>query len=669
MDRGRAAREHGRVVHHPGARSMATKKTVPKKTPAKPAKKAKPIWQRAARPDKIDFRDRRFMPNVAVAPAASLYPAEGLPVKNQGQTNACTGFSLALVVEHLRLRARQPRPEQHEAISPFMLYSMARRYDEFPGSARDEGSSLRGALKGWFKHGACRNELFPEFEMPPPAKAIEDDWWFDAVMRPLGAYYRIDTKQIADMHAALNEVGVLYVSCGCHSGWDLGIEQPTLTSRPATIAEVWQIPVQPGEAAHAGHAFTLVGYDERGFLVQNSWGPEWGSYGYAILGYEDWLANAMDCWVAQLGVVTSEHRELSQRATLKMVGNHVSLAASRVLRNREISPYIVNLGNDGHLSVSGEFRTSPDDVQALAGVMLDRARELWGLQDGPVDVCIYAHGGLVNEAHAAEVAARWVPKLYENRILPVFLMWETGFVEALHQMIMDAIQGEPRTEGASGRVERWWNQRLERALARPGTQLWDQMKENADSISRYREFDEHGHPVADEAQAGAVLLYRHFKHKVKNKNVRLHVVGHSAGAIVAAIMMSRMAADGMKLASASFLAPALRLDDFDQLVAPLLQSGQLARYQQFSLTDRAEEDDPTCAPYRRSLLCLVSESFEGGRSTPILGLERHARERLATLPNTTAHWAPGRTSSASTHGGFDDDALTLRQVVKFIQAG
>jgi hypothetical protein len=236
-------------------------------------------------------------------------------------------------------------------------------------------------------------------------------------------------------------------------------------------------------------------------------------------------------------------------------------------------------------------------------------------------------------------------------------------------MIEDAIRGEPRTAGASGRIERWWNQRLERALARPGTLFWDEMKENADCISRYREFDEHGQPVADEAQAGAVLLYRHFKHKVKNKNVRLHVVGHSAGAIVAAVMMSRMVADGMKLESASFLAPALRLDAFESLVVPLLEAGQLGRYQQFSLTDRAEEDDPSCGPYRRSLLCLVSEAFEGGLATPILGLERFSRERLAAWPNTTAHWAPGRTSTASTHGGFDDDVPTMRQVVKFIQGG
>lgn len=629
---------------------MATR---PKKKLA--AKKEAPVWRRAARPDKIDFRDRRFMPNVALQPAARLYPEAQLPVKHQGDTNACTGFALSVVVEHLRRRAGQ-----QEAVSPWMLYSMARRYDEFAGWKADDGSSLRGALKGWFKHGVCRQALFADPEMPAPPPRLEDDWWFDAVRRPLGAYYRIDCEQIADMHAALNEVGALYVSCGCHAGWDEGIHQPTLDGPPAGIEQVWKIPVKPGSAAHAGHAFAIVGYDERGFLVQNSWGTDWGSYGYAILGYDDWLANAMDCWVAQLGVVTNEHEELARRATLKMTGGKVALAASKVLRNREISPFIVNLGNNGQLSVSGEFRTSPDDVQALAGVHLERAREQWGLQQGTVDVCVYAHGGLVGETAAAEVAARWVPRLYEQHIFPVFLMWETGFTDTLRHLFDDVI-GEGSAKRAGGGLERWWNERLERALARPGSLFWNEMKENADRISRFLP------DAPDDGQAGAVQLYRVFKHQVKNKNVRMHFVGHSAGAIVGAYLIQRMVADGLKLSSLTLMAPALRLDEFDKRLAPLLKKGDIGRYQHFALTDRAEEDDPTCGPYRRSLLCLVSEAFEGGRGVPILGLERHAKARLAELPNTTVHWAPGRISAASTHGGFDDDDATLKQILKFIK--
>ena len=639
----------GRIGKRAGA--AATKSAKPDRRPA---------WRRVARPDALDSRDRPYSPNVAACPSLTLFPKAGLPVKNQGATNACTGFGLSLVVEHL---LRSAGRETTASISPYMLYSMARRYDEFPGSVEDEGSSLRGALKGWFKHGACGFELFDNLEMPPAKKKIEEDWWYDAVRRPLGAYYRIDSKKITDMHSALHEVGVLYASCGCHAGWDEGMSGKPMAKRPTSLKDIWTIPIKGGHAAHPGHAFAIVGYNERGFLIQNSWGPEWGSHGYAVLSYDDWLTNAMDCWVAQLGVVTTDHTEIAKSLTLRTDrAGKVSLAIGEVLRNREISPFVIDMGNNGALSNSGDFRTTPDDVRAIADVQLVAARKKWGLEDKPVDVCIYAHGGLVGEDAAARIAASWIPLLYERRIFPIFLMWETGFLSTVLDRLEDAVLGVPRTTGAGGALERWWNQRLERLLARPGTMLWGEMKQNADCISRYRD------GVPDDAQAGAVLLYRHFKHKVDNKQVRMHLVGHSAGSIVASFMIDRLVRDeGLKLESVSFMAPAVRVDTFDRLVRPHIDSGAIKRFQQFELSDRAEEDDSTCGPYRRSLLYLVSEAFEGGATTPILGMQKffdpYAKKRL---PNATVHVAPGPTSASSTHGGFDDDALTQAQVLRFI---
>jgi hypothetical protein len=64
-------------------------------------------------------------------------------VLDQGQTNACTGSALASVVYQLQ-RSAKPNPAECR-VSPFMLYSMARRYDEFPGNPDAEtGSSARG---------------------------------------------------------------------------------------------------------------------------------------------------------------------------------------------------------------------------------------------------------------------------------------------------------------------------------------------------------------------------------------------------------------------------------------------------------------------------------------------------------------------------------------------
>jgi len=622
--------------------------------------RASTTWKRAARPDAIDIRDRWFMPNVGVAPKPTMFPEFPLPVKNQQQTNACTGFALSLVVEHVLRKARR---EGEPQISPYMLYSMARRYDEFPGATGDEGSSLRGALKGWFKHGACRFDLFPEIDMPPAADHIENDWWYDAVRRPLGAYYRVKPAQITDMHAALNEVGILYVSCGCHSGWDEGLDVKPMKKRPTSFDDIWTIPVQPGEAAHGGHAFAIVGYNARGFVIQNSWGTEWGSHGYGLLTYDDWVKNAMDCWVAQMGVVTQDHKDLARSSTLRRDARtgRVSLAQSEVLRNREISPFVLNMGNNGMLSSSGQFRTTPDDVRAIAGLQLDRARQEWKLETGTIDVCIFAHGGLVGETTAADIAGQWIPTLYDKKIFPIFLMWETDFISTLSNMIADAVKGMPPRAGGFGEaLERWWNERLERTLARPGTAMWGQMKSNAELISQYRP------DAKPEDQAGAVLLFQSFLQQAKNKKVRLHFIGHSAGAIVGSWMIPRLAEVGMPFESVSFLAPAVRLDTFKAQMLPLLKSGAVARYQQFSLTDRAEEDDPTCGPYRRSLLYLLRQSFEGGSTTPILGMERDVRPAAAKWPRTTLHFAPGPTSAASTHGGFDNDALTAQQVLKFI---
>ena len=638
---------------------------------------------RNVRPDSIDFRDLPFRPNIAVAPKPALFPDVHLPVKNQGETSACTGFSLSLVVECLLQRAGREK----SVVSPYMLYSMARRYDEFPGS-KDEGSSLRGGLKGWHKHGACVDALWQTgVHMPPAPKKPEDDWWLDAVRRPLGAYYRIGPREVSDMHAALNEVGIIYASAVCHAGWDAGYKERQPKARPRSFkTPIFTIPTVPAAPEDGGHAFAIVGYNENGFLIQNSWSEEWGTRGYAILAYADWLANAMDCWVAQLGVVTSEHLAIARSATLRTDrrGTTVSLAGTTILRDREIAPFVINMGNNGRLSNAGLFRTSEDDVRAIVDVHLAAARRRWGLQGQPVDVCIYAHGGLVGEKDAADIAAKWIPMLYSERIFPVFLMWETDFLSTLTNRIEDAIKGIPRAAGAPGvregfwsRAERWWNERLERLLAEPGAQMWGEMKQNAAAISAA-------------ADTGAGILYQHFVRSAAQKEpLRLHLVGHSAGSIVHSHVIDYVCAQGMKIDSVSFLAPAVRVDTFDRLVAPRLADRSIRRYQQFHLTDKAEEDDPTCGPYKRSLLYLVSQSFEqpddgddGGQASksgsqtaarerwqpvPVLGMQKFFDEYAARLKNATGHASPGTISTSTTHGGFDDDEPTQRRVIEFIQ--
>ncbi|UWX04596.1 C1 family peptidase [Pseudoxanthomonas sp. NC8] len=262
-----------------------------------------------------------------------------------------------MVIEYLLVRASR----HVEPISPHMLYSMARRYDEWAenddgGPEADSGSSLRGALKGWLRHGASSARLWPKIDMPRPKVAASEDWWTDAIKRPLGAYYRIDPRSLRDMHVAIDQVGAIYASAFTHAGWEELLADEAVP-RPESPAELPVIKRKTGNP-DGGHAFAIVGYTRDGFIVHNSWGGVWGKGGLTVLRYSDWLENAMDCWVAQLGVVTAEHEAIADATSLRTDASGKGVVSSNpILTAHELSPFIINMENNGRLSQRGQFRT------------------------------------------------------------------------------------------------------------------------------------------------------------------------------------------------------------------------------------------------------------------------------------------------------------------------
>lgn len=605
-------------------------------------------------PDRLDLRDRPYMPAVATPPDVEMAPPLKLPVLQQGATNACTGFALVSVVNFLLRKHRDP---QSPPMSPFMLYSMARRYDEFPGSSDDDsGSSLRGAMKGWYKHGVCRFDLWQKPSMPRAAATPAQDWWLDAARRPLGAYYRVDSRSVTDMHVALHDVGILYASIVCHAGW--------LKRAGARKGKgYWTIPPEKAAPDDGGHAFVIIGYTAEGLIIQNSWGPGWGTGGLAVLTYEDWTENAMDCWVAQLGVATDQHLEIAKSPSLRMERGRVKLASDGNLRDREISPFLIDMENNGRLSTSGTFRTQKEDVEALVNFHIGEARKKWGLKaTDPTDVAIYAHGGLTGEETAADTAARWIPALYEQQIFPIFLMWETDLWSTLKNRLEDLVTGLPKpTGGMIDQLKRFRNQRLERLLAPPGTAIWGEMKQNADGISKFKD-------------SGGLVLYESGMKSpwFTETPYRLHLIGHSAGAILHCHVVARLAELKWKFESVNFMAPAATVDLFKETLLPRIKDKTVKQFRSFHLNDAAEQQDPTCKPvlgYGRSLLYLVSESFEGGVRTPLLGMEKYFDAEVAPLklPNVKTWVAPGPATASTTHGGFDDDKRTMESIINLIK--
>jgi hypothetical protein len=206
-------------------------------------------------------------------------------VLDQGTEGACTGFALAAVINLLNTeRSRK------FAASARMLYEMAQFHDEWPGEDY-EGSSCRGAIRGWKNMGVCGDKAWQYVVGKAGGLTIKRA--LEARQNPLGAYYRL-RPNIVDYHAALNEVNAIYVSARVHAGW----------FNPKAKKSADLATIRPDDEPAGGHAFAIVGYDDHGFIVKNSWSDNWGSAGYAVWLYEDWQANVSDGWVFRLDIPT-----------------------------------------------------------------------------------------------------------------------------------------------------------------------------------------------------------------------------------------------------------------------------------------------------------------------------------------------------------------------------
>ena len=587
-----------------------------------------------ARPDRIDLRDRLYQSKLVSLPRSypdleSVEPHVAdyakVLVLDQGEEGACTGFGLAAVINYLQWKNSGYRVEGLKTVSPRMLYHMARMYDEWAGEDYD-GSSCRGAMKGWHRHGACAEDLWRyrntkgEVVFVPPSKG----WEADAATRPLGAYYRIEKKSITDLQSAILEVGAVYCSADVHKGWFL--------------KKTKKLPIiKPDKKQAGGHAFALVGYTEDGFVVQNSWGPGWGYHGFAVLSYEDWVTTAGDAWVAVLGApmkvsaapVAFSTRSLQEAAAQPtgLFGVGGDLRKGFAYSNEKVRPlsetdgylHTLVLGNNGvpiNRIVSAE-----DAVKAVEHVCLARPKDWLGSlpADHPRKLAIYVHGGLNSEADSLKRICVMAPYFRENGIYPLFVTWKTGPMESVGGILEDALreifrgQPEMRDEGIFDRIaeaiaearDRSIEVACENLLVKP---MWSEMKQNV--------------AAAVQTGAGLHLLAQHLLAlKQQVPTLEIHLAGHSAGAIVLGHLFGLL--DGKAACdSLTLFAPACTVSfavaHYGAAVAERKLKPESVRVE---LMDDERERADSVGPYGKSLLYLVSRALESRHKTPLLGME------------------------------------------------
>jgi hypothetical protein len=539
---------------------------------------------------------------------------------------------------------------------------MARRYDEWPGEDYD-GSSARGAMKGWHKHGVCAWKAWP-YDPAKPDRELSQKRAADAMRRPLGAYFRVNHRDLVAMHSAIAEVGVLYATATVHEGWE------NVNSRTGAIPF-------PGSIL-GGHAFAIVGYDADGLWIQNSWGPKWGKRGFARIGYDDWLRHGNDVWVARLGApvnLQDENSTAAMRAAAPRAYEGYTFCALR--------PHIISIGNDGLLRESGTFATGPEQVKEIIGKTLIERTKKWGKRS----VLLYAHGGLVDENSAVQRVADYRQPLLDAEIYPISLVWKSDFWTTLANILEDAL-GRRRSDGFLDVAKDFMLDRLDdtiEPIARvfSGKAAWDEMKENALGATL-------------DPKGGARLVLQEL---MKLDKLEIHLIGHSAGAILLAPLIKLLTTEGRiangllkgetglggTVKSCTLWAPACRIDLFEDAYLPAIDRKAIENFTLFTLNDQAERDDNCAKIYNKSLLYLVSNAFEDAmriprirkagdppaEGTPILGLERFVRKAPAVAKLFTsgrADWIlapnqsgdPAGASGARHHGDFDDDEATVK---------
>lgn len=190
---------------------------------------------------------------------------ELMPVRNQGVQGTCYAQSACCMKEW----QEKQNYEFNEYFSPQFFYNLrSNKYDN--DNSNDEGMFGRDVMKLLKTYGICAERMYP-YGLIEHKDNISEEIYKAAKINIIHAYAKINTINDLKMSLYLNG--------------------PALVGFPVYnyTGQMWK--QKNNETFKGGHAMTIVGYNEEGFLIRNSWGESWNDKGYTIYYYEDWGAH------------------------------------------------------------------------------------------------------------------------------------------------------------------------------------------------------------------------------------------------------------------------------------------------------------------------------------------------------------------------------------------
>ncbi|NND75477.1 MAG: C1 family peptidase [Ilumatobacter sp.] len=510
----------------------------------------------------------------------------------------CTGFALSSIAEyHLReaYRARSgdttirhepmswppddPAERERLTVSRRMMYEMGQRYDR---QMVREGSTNRGALKGWNVVGVACDAAWryeADDEEGEQLGKLTLRRVVDALGRPGGAYLRIEKTDVVRMKQALALNYPLLVSGTTHVGW---IDQ-YLPDAPDVI--------RPDDRTVGGHAFVVVGWNEQGWLIHNSWGSDWGDDGYAVLPFADFAVNGNDVWF--VFPPTRRDRVTVDEDSLIPDGR----PADDSNDESDMMLHCVTLGDDGGLMPLGTpYGMDNERLKTMLFLFRQQTKE-WTTRR----LAIFADGGYWSTPNAIAQLRPLRDAMMAAEVYPIFLLWDTPWFADMQSWLYTGTGSEPGTplphhsdasdDPMVAELQELWQNLGKFAAVEVGTrQIWNQLNVRALAACR-------------PGEGGARLLADAVAYNLTKAEFDVHLVGHGAGDL----MLSRLATLlPAPISTCTLWAPATTMKQFKATYAPMLKAGYLEKLHLITLDETAEGAD-SMGPLPGSPLQLVSD--------------------------------------------------------------
>ena len=184
-----------------------------------------------------------------------------IPIKNQGSVSSCVAHACSSILEY--------HTNPHRLLSTNFIYGIQKELFNREG----KGMILRDACKIIANYGSPDVHLCPGntevpncYEIASTAMADEDIVANAAQYRIL-KYFKCRTSE--DIKYAVYNYGPVLVAYKWYK--DYKVKDAVLVGEENEYT--------------GGHALVIYGWNEVGFMVQNSWGPLWGKRGSCVIPY------------------------------------------------------------------------------------------------------------------------------------------------------------------------------------------------------------------------------------------------------------------------------------------------------------------------------------------------------------------------------------------------